>query len=89
MDALRRQRVDEILNYDRNMNLRVLALQRKQVALWGPEGGGMGELLIQEVLDAANDSVNSLFALLDKKRADINTMTRWHYSGSDKVHGAI
>jgi len=33
MDALRRQQINEILNYDRNMNLRVLALQRKQVAL--------------------------------------------------------
>ena len=87
MDALRRQQINEILNYDRDMNLRVLALQRKQVALWGPEGGEIGEALNQEVIDTANDSVRSLFVLLDKRRADINTITRWHYHGSDKVYG--
>ena len=42
MDAIRRQQLDEILDYDRNMNLKVLALQRKQVALMGPEGGEIG-----------------------------------------------
>ena len=40
-----------------------------------------GELLNQEVIDTANESVNSLFVLLDKRRA------RWHYHGSDKVCG--
>ena len=83
MGAVRRQRIDEILNYDRNMNLRALTLQRKQVALWGPEGGGTGDLLNQEVIDTANTSVNTFFVLLDKRTADINTITRWHYQGSD------
>ena len=48
------------------MNLRALALERKQVALRGPEGGETGELLNQEVIDTTNDSVRSLFVLLDK-----------------------
>ena len=61
MDALRRQQISEILNYDRNMNLRVLALQRKQVAMMGPESGETGVVLNQEVIDMANDSVDSLF----------------------------
>ena len=59
MDALRRQQIKEILNYDRDMNLRMLALQRKQVALWGPEDGETGEVLNQEVVDTTNDSVNT------------------------------
>ena len=58
------------------MNLRVLALQKKQVALMGPEGDATGEFTTQEVIDAANDSVKSFFGLLDKRRADVNTITR-------------
>ena len=80
MDALRRQQMNEILNYDKDMNLLVLALQREQVALWGPEGGETGELLNQEVIDTANDSVRSLFVLLDKRMADKNTITRWQFT---------
>ena len=52
MDA---QQISEILNYDRNINLRVLALQRKQVANWGADGGETGELLNHDVIDASNE----------------------------------
>ena len=68
------------------MNLRVLVLERKQVAPWGPEGGETCELLHQEVIDTANNSVKSLFVLLDKRRADINTITRWQVNGSEEVN---
>ena len=71
MDSLRRQQINEILNYDRDMNLRVLALERKQVALMGPEGDGTGIVLNRDAIDMANESVNSLFVLLDKRRADV------------------
>ena len=87
MDALRKQQINEILNYDRNMNLQVLALERKQVANWGAEGGETGELLNQDVIDASNSLVNSLFVLLDKRRADINTVSRWDFDGNDKAYG--
>ena len=30
MGAIRRQQISEVLNYDRNMNLKVLAMERKQ-----------------------------------------------------------
>ena len=71
MDTMRTQQINEILNYDRNINLRALALQRKQVANWGTDGGETGELVNQDVIDASNSLVNSLFVLLDKRRADI------------------
>jgi hypothetical protein len=74
MDALRRQQINEILNYDRDMNLRALASHRKQVALMGPQDGEMSELLNQEVIDAANESVTSLLVLMDRRRADLNKM---------------
>ena len=87
MDALRRQQINNILNYDRNMNLRALALERKQGALMGPDGGKTGAIINQDVIDMAHDAVNSLFVLLDQRRADINTTTRWHYRGRDRVYG--
>jgi len=87
MDAIRRQQIDEILNYDRNMNLQVLALQRKQVALMGPEGGETGELQKQDVIDTANTSVNSFLVFLDKRSDDVNTITQWHFNGSEKCTG--
>ena len=59
------------------MNLRALAVERKQVALLGQEGWETGELQTQEIIDMANDAVDSFFTLLDKRRADINTITRW------------
>ena len=86
MDALRKQQINEILNCDRNIRLRVLALQRKQVANWGTEGGETGDLLNQDVIDASNSLVNSLFVLLDKRRADINTISRWDFNGKDKAY---
>ena len=86
MDALRRQQINDILNYDRDMNLRVLALERKQVALMGPEGDDTGVIMDQDAIDMANDAVNSLFVSLDKRRADILTITQWHYSGSDRLY---
>ena len=59
MDALRRQQINEILNYDRDMNLRVLAFERKQVALMGPEGDEKGVIMNQDAIDMANDAVKS------------------------------
>ena len=38
IDAIRRKQTDGVLNYGRDMNLKVLNLERKQVAYWGPEG---------------------------------------------------
>ena len=68
MDNIRRQQINEILNYDRDMNLRVLALQRKQVALWGHEESETGELLNQKVIDTANDSVNKTYLFVRKAK---------------------
>jgi hypothetical protein len=87
MDALSKQQTHEILNYDRNINLRALALQRKQVANLGTDGGETGELLNQDVIDASNSLVNSFFVLLDKRRADMNIISRWAFSGNDKAYG--
>ena len=31
--------------------------------------------------------VNGLFVLLDRRRADINTISRWDFNGNDKAYG--
>ena len=57
MDALRKRQIHEILNYDKDLNLRVLALERKQVALMGPEGDETGVTMNQDVIDMASDAL--------------------------------
>ena len=71
---MRRRQIDEVLNYDKSVNLQVLDLHRKQVATWEP--GEAGEVAdAQTTIDTANTSVNSLFVILDKRRADVNTIS--------------
>ena len=40
----------------------------------------------QDVIDMANVAVNSLFVLLDTRRAANLIITHRHYNGSDRVH---
>ena len=54
MGALRKQHIHEILNYDRNINLRVLSLAKEAGSQLGAEGGKTGEVLNQDVIDASN-----------------------------------
>ena len=44
-------------------------------------------MLNQDVIDASNSLVNSLFVLLDQRRHDINTISRWDFNGSDNAYG--
>jgi len=86
IDDIRRRQIDEVLNYDRDMNLRVLALQRKQVAKMEPEDEAQVSMQ-QETIDASNSSLNSFMVLLDKRRADVHTLIHWSYNGNDKIYG--
>ena len=70
IDSIRRRQIDEVLNYDKNMNLQVLSLERKNV----PRMEGATDLALtqkQSVIDSANTQVNSLMLLLDKKRSEV------------------
>ena len=57
------------------MNLQVFDLLRKQVAAWEPGEAGEVENA-QTIIDTANTSVNSLFVILDKPRADVNAISQ-------------
>ena len=85
MDNIRRQQINEI--HDRDMNLRVLALQRKQVALWGPEDGETGELLNRGHRYSQRFSNKTYLFLLEKRRADINIITQWSFTKRENVYG--
>ena len=85
MDDIRRRQIDEVLNYDKNVNMQVLDLRRKQVAKW--ERGEAGEMEdAPNTIDTANTYVNSLFVILDKRRADVNTISQWQFKGPDKIY---
>ena len=64
MDAIRRQQICDVLNYDRNMNLRVLDLERKQVATMQDERTPYVQQ-DQQGIDNTNTLINNLMVLLD------------------------
>ena len=64
MDSIRRQQIAEVLNYDRNMNLQVISLEKKGVAKMA-EPGGLSSLQTQYVIDDATELINSLMVILD------------------------
>ena len=53
IDSIRRRQIDEVLNCDKNMNLQVLSLERKNV----PRMEGVTDLALTQkksVIDSAN-----------------------------------
>ena len=65
IDNIRRRRIDEVLNYDRDVNLRVFDLQRKQVAKM--ETDDEAQVSMQQVIiDTSNTSLSSFMVLIDK-----------------------
>ena len=79
MDSIRWQQIAEVLNYDRNLNLLVTSLEKKGVEQMA-ETGSLSSLQKQYVIDDANELINTLVIMLDKKRADVTS--RPHYSAA-------
>ena len=77
LHSLRRQQLDEVLNYDKNMNLQVLSLERKGVSKMDEETD-MSVLQKQDVIDVANTLINTFMILLDKKKAEVLALQ--HYT---------
>ena len=74
MDAIRRQQISEVLNYDRNMNLRVLAMDRKQVATNMQDERTPYVQQDQLGIDNTNALINNLMVILDRKRSSATTV---------------
>ena len=79
IDSIRRQQIDEVLQYDRNMNLQVLNLVKRGVATMN-ENTDLTATQNQELIQGANALVNSLMMLLDKKRAEVTSLP--HYTAA-------
>ena len=77
LDSLRRQQIDEVLNYDKNMNLQVLSLEQKGVSKMDEETD-LNVLQKQDVIDGANTLINTFMILLDKKKAEVSALQ--HYT---------
>ena len=65
LDSIRRQQIDEVLNYDKNMNLQVLSLETEGVSKMDEEND-LNVLQKRDVIDGANTLINNLMILLDK-----------------------
>ena len=82
MGAIRRKQISEVLNYDRNMNLRVLGMERKQVATNMQDERTPYVQQDQEGIDNTNVLINNLMVLLDRKRSSTTTVAH------ETLHGA-
>ena len=70
--ANRRKLINEVLNYDKEINQRVLNLEKQQVKKWGPEDVQPFIQVDEDVVTAAKESVANLKVLLDQKLAEFN-----------------
>ena len=85
LDSLRQQQIDEVLNYDKNMNLQVLSLERKGVSKMDEETD-LKVLQKQDVIDGANTLINTFMILLDKKKAEVFGTTTLHESTARVIY---
>ena len=79
IDSIRRQQIDKVLQYDRNMNLQAINLEKNSVAKMG-ESTDLSATQNQEVIQGANALVNSFMMLQDKKRAEVTSLQ--HYTAA-------
>ena len=87
LDSLRRSQIGEVLNYDRNMNLQVISLERRAVANMNDDTD-LYAMQNQTVLDTSNKAVAKLTLLLDKKRAAIVSMQQYLSTPAHERHYA-
>ena len=73
--ANRRKLINEVLNYDKEIDQRVLNLEKQQVKKWGPEDAQPFIQVDDDVVTAAKETVANLKVLLDQKLAEFNERT--------------
>ena len=76
IDAIRRRQIDEVLNYDRNMNIQMLISTRRAVSKMNDDTD-LQTMQDQTVLDTAANSLSSMTTLLDQKRAAVVSMKQY------------
>jgi hypothetical protein len=70
--ANRRKLINEVLNYDKEIDQRVLNLEKQQIKKWGAEDPQPFIQVDDDVVTAAKETVANLKVLLDQKLAGFN-----------------
>jgi hypothetical protein len=74
MDSIHKKQIDEVLNYDRNINSMVVALEKKQVERMTDNVLPYTQLNKVNI-SSAKGIINPLTVLLEKNQTDIRTLT--------------
>jgi hypothetical protein len=78
MDSIRQRQVREALDYDKNINKAVFAIEKKQVARMADNVLPYSQLN-SEATDSAAQVVNSLLVMLEAKRAELRSLVNSAY----------
>ena len=79
MNDLRRRQIEEVLDYDKNINAMVFNIQKKNVGLT-TESLLPYTQLNAEVNESVSTSINQLFVLLERKKSEIHTYLQHNYA---------
>ena len=74
IDAIRRRQIDEVMNYDRNINIQTMISTGSAVSKMD-DNTDLQSMQDQTVLDTAATSLGSVTTLLDQKRAAVVSST--------------
>jgi hypothetical protein len=86
MDSIRRNQINEVLDYDRNMNAMVFAIEKKNVGM-ATENIMPYNQITTEVFDIVKSNINQLIVVLEKKKSDIHTYTHTNYADDQQPGG--
>ena len=87
IDAIRRRQIDEVLNYDRNMNIQMLISTGMAVSKTG-DNTDLQSMQDQTVLDTAASSLSSMTTLSDQKRAAVVSMKQYIHTRAHEQYFA-
>ena len=79
MNDLRRRQIEEVLDYDKNINTMVMNIERKNVGLT-TESLLPYTQLNAEVNESVSTSINQLFVLLERKKSEVHTYLQHNYA---------
>ena len=76
MDSIRLGQINEVLNYDRNINAMVFNLEKKRTAMFPDEEVLPYSQIGEETMTVAKEGSNSLKVMLDAKLASVAQLNR-------------
>ena len=87
IDAIRRRQIDEVMNYDRNINIQTMISTGRAVSKMG-DSTDLRAMQDKTVLDTTATSLNTLTTLLDQKRAAVVSMKQYIHTRAQEQYFA-